>query len=89
MGDESFDVVVSGLAFHDIAQDRERILAIREIVRVLKPEGRAAIFDFRHTREYVKALQEAGMKEVSRTGLHFEIFPPVRIVRAIKPFESA
>ena len=36
-GDETFDVIVSSFAFHNISDKSERGKAIREVVRVLKP----------------------------------------------------
>ncbi|VBA40855.1 Demethylrebeccamycin-D-glucose O-methyltransferase [Mycobacterium innocens] len=47
--DASFDVVVSSLTFHHIAPDR-RLGAIREVLRVLRPRGRACVADVRPPR---------------------------------------
>src|SRR5262249_40600592 len=55
--DETFDVVVSSSALHNIYEAAERQRALQEIVRVLKPGGRVAIFDIRHTREYAQVLE--------------------------------
>ena len=44
-GGATFDVVLSSLALHNIYNAKEREQALREIVRVLKPGGHAAIFD--------------------------------------------
>jgi ubiquinone/menaquinone biosynthesis C-methylase UbiE len=65
--DGSFDVVVSGLALHNIYDRDGRRQAIREIVRVLKQGGRVAITDIQHTAEYARSLEECGMKDVKRT----------------------
>ena len=53
----SFDAVVSSWALHNIYEQGGREKAIREIARVLKPGGRAAIVDIRHTREYERLLR--------------------------------
>jgi ubiquinone/menaquinone biosynthesis C-methylase UbiE len=51
--------------------------AIQEIVRVLKPGGKVALLDIQYTQEYVQALQALGWQDVKRSGLHFQMFPPV------------
>jgi arsenite methyltransferase len=50
--DESFDVVTSSLAIHNIPDTQGRERALAEILRVLKKDGTAMIADFRHTAEY-------------------------------------
>jgi SAM-dependent methyltransferase len=79
-----FDIVISGSAIHHIDSAEGRNKAILEIVRVLKPGGRAALMDSQYSHEYKKYLSEAGMKNVQVTGLSFQMFPPVRIVTAHK-----
>jgi SAM-dependent methyltransferase len=82
--DASFDVAVSSLAIHNIAGDAGRRAAVGEIARVVKPGGRALLVDFAGTALYERALRELG-REVSRSGLRFAIFPPVRVVEGRKP----
>jgi SAM-dependent methyltransferase len=83
--DASFDVVVSNLCIHNIPTREGRDQACREIVRVLKPGGKAIISDFIKTGDYVKAFNVAG-SVTSRTGLDFlRTFPPLRIVEVRKP----
>lgn len=84
-GEETFDVVLSSLALHNIPGQTRRTEALKEMVRVLKPGGRLAIVDIARTGEYEKVLREAGMGEVVRSGAHFWIFPGVRVVRGRKP----
>ena len=60
--DASFDVVISMTVIHNIPSRDARDQALRELVRVLKPEGRIAIFDLMHTSRYTEVLQGAGMK---------------------------
>jgi ubiquinone/menaquinone biosynthesis C-methylase UbiE len=76
----SFDVVFSSMALHNIPSERERIKAIREIVRVLKPNGRFVIQDIKSTTLYYKVFQKAGVSEVHIKGPFFNMFPPVRII---------
>jgi arsenite methyltransferase len=84
-GAQTFDVVVSSLALHNIAGAAERSAAIGEIVRVLKPGGRVVILDFRNTRQYAAALAAAQLGDVLRSPRRFGMYPPVRVVTATKP----
>jgi SAM-dependent methyltransferase len=59
--DGSFEVVLSALAIHNIRDRRDRLKAIDEAVRVLKPEGRLVLADIRYTTEYADRLRELGM----------------------------
>lgn len=63
-GDATFDVVVSSLALHNIYNRREREQALREIARVLRPGGHAAIFDVRHS--YVGFFERNGFTIVKK-----------------------
>jgi ubiquinone/menaquinone biosynthesis C-methylase UbiE len=68
--DASFDAVVTCSAIHNLYAAPDRAKAIREIVRVLKPGGRAVIDDIRHGREYAAAFRAAGCKNVESVGSH-------------------
>ena len=81
---QSFDVVVSSMALHNIPGASGRAAAVREIVRVLKPGGHVAILDFRHTGQYAAVLAAAGLGEVHRSRRRFGMYPPVRVVTATK-----
>ena len=65
---ESFDVIVSRAAIHNLYQPGERAQALKEIVRVLKPGGHALIDDIRHIGEYADAFARAGCADVRRSG---------------------
>lgn len=82
--DASFDLVVSSLAIHNLPTETEREQAVREIARVLRPAGRLALLDFRHTAHYAHTLREAGF-EVRRSWPEFRMFPWVWIVRGHMP----
>ena len=83
--DDTFDVVLSSLALHNIYSAGGRREAVREILRVLKGGGRVAILDIWYTGEYEQTLRESDMQEVGRSGLRFFIYPPVRVVSGTKP----
>jgi arsenite methyltransferase len=83
--DASFDVILSNLCIHNIPTREGRDRACREIVRVLKPEGKAIISDFKCTADYVKTFQLAGAKASRSRPDFLHTFPPLRIVEVIKP----
>jgi arsenite methyltransferase len=83
--DQTVDVVVSSLAIHNVPDKEGRAQAVREIVRVLKPNGRIALLDFEHTDEYIQTLRELGWHEAKLSGLFFQIFLPIRVVTGFKP----
>jgi arsenite methyltransferase len=63
-----YDYVVSGFAFHNIKPKDNRIKALIEACRVLKPNGHLIIVDTEHNgNQYMKVLKEAGFKNI-----HFE-----------------
>ncbi len=56
----SFDVVVSCLAIHNVYDEEDRTRVLLEILRVLKPGGRVALLDFRHTAQYAAIFWNSG-----------------------------
>jgi SAM-dependent methyltransferase len=84
-GANSFDVVVSSLAIHNIPSSAERSKALREIARVLKSGGHLVIYDIFHTSEYAKILEQLGLTEVKLSGFSFLWCVPSRSVTARKP----
>lgn len=80
--DASFDVIISSLAIHNLPGKADREQAVREIARVLKPGGRIALLDFRHTRHYLRTLRASGITSAKRSWPIFSMFPCVWIVHA-------
>jgi arsenite methyltransferase len=88
--DNSFDVVVSSLAIHNIRGRAGREKAINEAVRVLHPGGRLIIADIRATRQHQAQLAKIGMNDVARSRLGWQFWwggpwAPTRLVTATKP----
>ncbi|GAA4026987.1 class I SAM-dependent methyltransferase [Allokutzneria multivorans] len=88
--DDSFDLVLSGVAITTVAGADARALAIREAVRVLRPGGRIVLAEVGHTRQYAAALTELGMTQVRRRGLGWRMWwsgpwAPTTLVTARKP----
>ncbi|MEJ0090771.1 MAG: class I SAM-dependent methyltransferase [Limisphaerales bacterium] len=86
--DNSFDVVLSSWALHNIYDRAERDGAVREIVRVLKPGGRLIIADIRHTGQYAKVLQQSRMLNIQRGWPNFLFVTPTFTLTAIRPNSS-
>lgn len=88
--DNTFDLVVSSLAIHNIRGRAGREKAVEEAVRVLRPGGRLMIADIRGTREYQGRLATLGMSDVSRRRLGWRFWwggpwAATRLVSATKP----
>ena len=88
--DDSFDLVVSSLAIHNIAGRAGREKAIDEAVRVLRPGGRLMIVDIWATRLYRARLAELGMSELTWRKLGWRLWwggpwASTRLVTATKP----
>jgi len=82
--DGSFDVVLSSWAIHNIYDAPGRELAIREMVRVLKPGGWLVVVDIRHTSEYSRVLEQCLMQNVRRAGPSFVFIIPSFTLTASK-----
>ena len=59
--DNSFDVIVSSLAIHNIPGHDGRRTALNEAMRVLKPGGRLAIADLWETKQHAEHLRNQGL----------------------------
>jgi ubiquinone/menaquinone biosynthesis C-methylase UbiE len=88
--DNSFDLIVSSLAIHNISGRAGREKAIDEAVRVLRPGGRLLIADIRGIRQHQVRLARLGMSDVARRRLGWRFWwggpwAPTRLVTATKP----
>ncbi|MDD2773109.1 MAG: class I SAM-dependent methyltransferase [Elusimicrobiales bacterium] len=83
--DGAFDVVFSNLCLHNIYDPEGRAQACREIARVLKPGATALISDFRHTKDYARMLEQTGLRVSLSLPYLLDTFPPLRIIKAVKP----
>lgn len=62
--DQSFDRVVSNWVIHNIEQQSDRLKALDELVRVLKPHGEIVIGDISNHDEYLKHFRKLGFSNV-------------------------
>ncbi|XP_054794534.1 uncharacterized protein LOC129300038 [Prosopis cineraria] len=71
--DDYFDVVVSGVFVHTVGKEfghrsaeaaAERMRAVGEVVRVMKPGAVGVVWDLLHVPEYVRRLQELKMEDI-------------------------
>jgi arsenite methyltransferase len=79
--DNSFDLVVSSLAIHNLPGNDARRSAIDEAVRVLRPGGRAVIADIGFTRLYAARLRQHGMTNVVRRDLGWRAWWGLPLIR--------
>jgi len=84
----SVDVILSALSMHRLIKRKERLVAFKELARVLKQGGRIGILDAGNGSEYSMALREVGMSDVSVRRLRFSSFPPFHVVIARKPYQQ-
>jgi len=69
--DHSFDAVVSSLVIHNIPTQEGREQALREMLRVLKPSGRFAIFDLHYGPHYIEFLSDKAHLSTQKTVLAY------------------
>jgi arsenite methyltransferase len=82
--DNHYDAVVSSLVLHNIPEQEARAQAVREMLRVLKPGGKLAIFDLFRAGEYAEVLRAAGAKDVELSKTSFLWCVPGRSLTARK-----
>lgn len=69
--DNSFDVILSRAAIHNLYNAEDRAKAIKEVARVLKPGGHAVIEDIRHGNEYRATFVQYGCTDIKSFGSMF------------------
>ena len=67
--DNTFDLLTSSLAIHNIPDGAQRLQAIDEAMRVLRHGGRMAITDIRHVPAYAERLRALGAVDIVVRGL--------------------
>lgn len=78
--DETFDVVVSSWVVHNLEQKNERAIALKEMLRVLKPDGTLLLTDIINRDEYLDQLATMNIRN-----MQLIIFSPFkhRILRLV------
>ena len=64
--DGSFDVVLSHWLVHNLPSRADRVAALHEMIRVLRPVGTLIVADIHYQDEYVSILHDLGLREVRR-----------------------
>jgi SAM-dependent methyltransferase len=87
---DTFDVIVSNIAIHNIKSAAARNTAIDEAVRVLRPGGRLMIADIFSAKQYRQRLTELGLTHIAMRSLGWRMWwggpwMPTRLVTATKP----
>ena len=87
---DSFDLVVSSVAIHNVKGQTGRNKVMEEAVRVLRPGGRLMLADIGGTSQYRKRLIKLGMRDVVRQSLGSRLWwsgrwLATRLVTAVKP----
>lgn len=88
--DETFDVIVTNAAIHNLKASDDRAKALTQMWRVTRSGGRLVLADIAHTAEYEKVLVSLGATNVSRrsAGIQGWFGNPLyatRVVTATKP----
>jgi arsenite methyltransferase len=78
--DKSFDIVVSSWVLHNLELKADRVMALTEMLRVLRPTGSLLLTDIVNRTEYL-----AELKKMQTTEVNLTVFSHLkdRILRAI------
>jgi len=87
---DSFDLVLSNVAVHNVKGRERRNKVMEEAVRVLRPGGQLLIADIIATGQYCDCLIKLGMRDVTRRSLGWRMWwsgpwMATRLVTATKP----
>jgi len=83
--DGVFDVVVSSFVVHNVSEYEDRMIALSEMMRVLKPGGYLLVQDIFYTQEYFNFFSDSqDVRQVELSGLQWGMFPPPRILMVQK-----
>ena len=82
--DDSFDIVLSHWAIHNLSTAADRAAALGEVVRVLRPGGTLLLTDIACRAEYLATLPKLGLRDVA---LHVAS-PPLDLFYAAVSFGS-
>jgi SAM-dependent methyltransferase len=74
----SFDIVLSSLAIHNLKDADDRDKSVLEMLRVLRTGGHLAILDILHTNDYIKIVEANGAEIVQKSPLSFLWCLPTR-----------
>lgn len=80
----SFDLVISSWAIHNIVGQAERVKALTEMIRVLKPGGSVAMLDIQVSQEYVTFFKAHNFNNVQLLGPRYTFGIPTYLVIATK-----
>lgn len=72
--ENSFDLLLSNLAIHNIPSAAGREQALAEATRVLRPGGRLVIADISYTQNYAQQLRNLGLAEVTHRQLGWRMW---------------
>jgi arsenite methyltransferase len=91
--DNTFDVVLSSIAIHNVKSRAGRNQVMEQAVRVLRPGGRLMIADLWCTSQYRAHLAALGMINIARRDLGWRMWwggpwLPTHLVTATKPHGS-
>jgi len=79
--DGSVDVVLSALCFHNLDDADDRSAAVKEAMRIVRPDGTIVISDLSNVDEYAVTLRQGGFDVRSEGRVH-NTFPPQRMLVA-------
>ena len=69
--DSAFDIILSHWAVHNLPDKQDRRMALREMVRTLKPGGQVLVVDIANHAEYLNELSAIGLSNLKMIGPNF------------------